>query len=212
LESEETGPRRGLWAWPTRLTGSPEERAITDFSIRTLARKLVISQDGFRAFPFLIAFFVISGFRAVCQFPAELPANWIFRLAEAHWADAARRAIRRHALAGLPPTLVILLSLELFMWDWRHVLLHGAFQLMTGALLIEAMFWTFDKVPFTCSYFPGNISLSLLAGLYLHGFTTTAFIWQISNVRWTDMWLFRRPSRAVRFDAEEPEIRAPDLT
>jgi len=101
---------------------------------------------------------------------------------------------------------------KLFMWDWRHVLLHGAFQLMTGALLIEAMFWTFDKVPFTCSYLPGNISLSLLAGLYLHGFTTTAFIWQISNVRWTEMWLFRRPSRAARFDAEEPEIRALDVT
>jgi hypothetical protein len=260
LESEEVSQRKSLWTLPTRLIRSPEERAIADFSIRTLARsrkhrlflstyisvglsfalifalavrsgKLVISEDGLRAFPFLIAFFVISGFRAVCQFPAELPANWIFRLAEANWTEAARRAIRKHAVVGgLLPTLVIVLPLELIMWDWPHVLLHGAFQLMTGALLIEAMFWTFDKVPFTCSYFPGNINLSLLAGLYLYGFTTYSFhladlersmdrhwgyaalAFTVAGVLLTFLWLRYRPSSTVRFDAEEPAIRALDLT
>jgi hypothetical protein len=41
--------------------------------------------------------------------------------------------------------------------------------------LIEAFFWTFDKVPFTCSYLPGTSSLALLAGLYFFGFTNYAF-------------------------------------
>jgi len=37
------------------------------------------------------------------------------------------------------------------------------------------MFWRFGKVPFTCSYFAGKTSLSILAALYLYGFTTYAF-------------------------------------
>ncbi len=260
LESEEFSQHINASMWPMRLIRCPGERAIAEFSIKTLARsrkhrlflstyisvglsfgtlfalavrsgKLELSQDGLRAFPFLIVFFVISGFRAVCQFPADLPANWIFRLSEARSTEAARRAIRRHVVfGGLIPALVFLLPLELALWDWPVGFLHCAFQLLTGALLVEAMFWTFDKIPFTCSYFPGNMNLSLLAGLYLYGFTTYSF--HLADVeRWMEThwsyaalaftvcglllavsWLRRAPSSTVRFDADEPVIRTLDLT
>ena len=53
--------------------------------------------------------------------------------------------------------------------------MHMLLQLTAGALLIELMFWKFGKVPFTCSYFAGKTSLSILAVLYLYGFTTYSF-------------------------------------
>lgn len=259
LESEITSAPGTMWKWPARLIRCPEERAIAHFSIRILARsrkhrlflatyisaglsfallfalavgsgKLELSQDGLRAFPFLIAFFVISGFRAVCQFPADLHANWIFRLAEAKWTEVARSAIRKLANAGLVATLIIVVPVEFLVWDWRQVMLHGAFQLAAGALLIEAMFWTFDKVPFTCSYFPGNTNLSLLAGLYLYGFTSysfhlaelelalekdwrlAAFAFAAAGVLLGVSWRRKSAPANVRFDAEEPVVRSLNLT
>lgn len=63
--------------------------------------------------------------------------------------------------------------------------MHLLVQLTAGALLIELMFWRFGKVPFTCSYFAGKTSLSVLAGLYLYGFTTYSFnMADLEKTRW----------------------------
>ena len=260
LESEEAQIRIEPWTVPAGLLTSAEERAIAEFSVKTMARsrkhrlflatyasaglafgvlfavavrsgKLVLSEDGFRAFPFLVTFFVISGFRAVCQFPAELSANWLFRMTEARWAAVARGAVRKQALlGGLLPALALLLPLELFVWDWRSVAVHAVFQLLAGALLVEAMFWRFDKVPFTCSYFAGAVNLSLLAGLYLYGFTAYSFHlaqWEariegdagaalatfgVAILLLALSWMRRGEAAEVRFDGEEPAIRTLDLT
>ncbi len=128
------------------LVRSPEERAIFEFSGKTLARsrkhqlflvtylsvgislavnfaaevragKLVLSEEGARAFPFLIAFFVISGFRAVFQFPAELASNWLFRITETRWAEISRSVTRKRVLvSGLAPVLLLLLPAEIAVW------------------------------------------------------------------------------------------------
>src|SRR5260221_5205444 len=110
-----------------------------------------------RAFPFLIAFFAISGFRTVFQFPAELASNWLFRITEARWAEIARSVTRKRVLvSGLGPVLLLLLPFEIAVWGGWRAPLHTVFQFAAGAMLIELMFWSFDKVPFTCSYFPGR--------------------------------------------------------
>jgi hypothetical protein len=242
------------------FSGSEEERVVSAFTFRTLASsnkhrlflatylsvgvavailfatavragKLMLSVDGLRALPFTIAFFVISGFRAVSQFPAELPANWIFRLAEANWLEAARRSLRKQALiCGLVPALLATLPVAIAICDWEVVILHGAFQLLAGALLIEAMFWAFDKVPFTCSYSAGRTNLSLLAGIYLYGFTTYSFnlaelerrmetsgvlagiIFTVAAVLLAYAWQRKPPGALLRFDGEEPLIQTLDLT
>src|SRR5208337_3844534 len=108
-------------------------------------------------------------FRAVFQFPAELASNWLFRLTESRWAEISRSATRKRVLvSGLAPVL-LLLALA------TRSPLRILFQFAAGALLIELMFWAFDKVPFTCSYFPGRTNLSVLFVLYLYGFTTYSF-------------------------------------
>lgn len=260
LESEDTQVRMRQLSLPAWTLRSAEEHAIAEFSLRTLTRsrkhrlflatyisvglafgilfavavrsgRLVLSEAGFRAFPFLVTFFVISGFRAVAQFPADLQANWLFRLTESRWAAIARGAVRKQAVAGaLIPALLVLLPVELLRWDWRTIVFHGLFQLLAGALLVEVIFWSFDKVPFTCSYFAGTVNLSLLAGFYLYGFTSYSF--HLADLeKWTEndsstavvafgtgaalliaSWMRRETAAAVRFDGEEPEIRTLDLT
>jgi len=205
LESEESAPRVRSSFAPAALLRSPEERALFQFTGKTLVRsrkhqlflltylsvgvalaikfatavpkgQLALSDDGARAFPFLIVFFAVSGFRAVFQFPAELQANWLFRLTETRWAEISRRVARKRVLAsGLALTLLLLLPAEIAIWPGWRVPLHTLFQLATGALLIEFIFWTFDKVPFTCSYFPGRTNLSTLFVIYLYGFSYYSF-------------------------------------
>jgi hypothetical protein len=250
---------RGFSVLRSAWTASPEEQAIFAFCRKTLARstkhrlflatwlsvgisagmlvalsvrkgKLEWSPEGVRAVPFLIAFFVISGFRTVFQFPADLACNWLLQITESRWAEMARRAARKAVLvSGLLPVLLTILPFEIFAAGWATGLIHVVFQIAVGALLIELMFWRFDKVPFTCSYFAGKTSLSLLAALYLYGFT----IWSFNmadlekaleqRITWLAIFfatafaalaVFRRRSPSaseVIFDGSEPLIRTLDL-
>ena len=260
LETEDTEsrkPRRSLF---DRFMASEEERAIFRFTGRILARsarhrlflatywsvgiaigllttvavrngRVGASPDGLRSFPLLIAFFMVSGYRAAFQFPAELGSNWLFRITEERWAETSRRATRKRVIAsGLVPALLVLLPFEMTWWGGIFGLFHAAFQLATGALLIEILFWSFDKVPFTCSYFPGKVNLALLSGLFLYGFTTYSF--QMADLEaaleghpgrvvlffvsagglLAVCWRRRRAASEVRFDAHEPEIQTLDLT
>jgi hypothetical protein len=55
-------------------------------------------------------------------------------------------------------------------------LFHIAVQAVAGMLLIEVLFYSFDKIPFTCSYFPGGLNLIFLAVAYFYGFTSYSFL------------------------------------
>jgi hypothetical protein len=123
-----------------------------------------------------------------------------------------------------------LLPIEMAVWSGWRVPLHSIFQLAAGALLIELMFWTFDKVPFTCSYFPGRTSLSILFVLYLYGFTNYSFhmadlelalegralygllFFGLAAIALTLSWRRHPAASEVRFDAAEPVIQTLDLS
>jgi hypothetical protein len=244
---------------PHWLARSLQERAIFGFAGKTLARsqkhqffiatyfsaglaialffgvairdgKIVLSPDGARAVAFVMGFFVISGFRAVFQFPAELASNWLFRMTEARWTEVSRSATRKLVLAiSLVPLLLFALPLEIASWGWFTVLEHSLVQLVAAALLVELLFWNFDKVPFTCSYFPGTKSLAVLAVLYIYGITGYSFnmadLERAMERHWPVGVLFlvgaavtlilawrRHPAAAgVRFDGSEPVIQSLEL-
>jgi hypothetical protein len=244
---------------PQWLVRSPEERALFGFAAKTLARsqkhqfllatyfsvglsialffgvavragKLALSPDGARSAAFVLGFFLISGLRGAFQFPAELGSNWIFRSTEARWTEVSRSATRKLVLAiGLVPLLVFSLPIELAAWNWPAVLEHSAVQLMAAAILVELLFWNFDKVPFTCSYFPGRTNLALLVVLYIYGITGYSFhmadLERALERRWTVAILFfavaaavltlawrRHPmADGVRFDGSEPVIQSLEL-
>ena len=260
LESEDTSSRTPALSPMGRFIHLPEERAIFEFSGRILARstkhrmfvacylsvgisfglltalvvragKLSLSHEGLRSFPFLIAFFVISGLRAALQFPAELASNWVFRLTESSWAEVARTATRKRVLVGgLLPVLLLTLPFEIAVWGWAQGAMHFFFQLTCGALLIELLFWTFTKVPFTCSWCPGRMNVALLAVAYLYGFTSYSFrmadlekaidanslygvyFFVPAAMLLAASWRRNSAAGSVRFDATEPELQILDLT
>jgi hypothetical protein len=242
------------------MPGSTKERAIFHFTGRILARssrhrlflasywsvgiaigliasvavrngQLGISPEGLRAFPLLIVFFVVSGFRVAFQFPSELASNWLFRTTEEQWTETSRRATRKRVLAsGVLPILLAFLPLEIGYWGLGTGIYHAIFQLAADALLVELLFWSFDKVPFTCSYFPGKANFALLFGMYLYGFTAYSF--RMSDLEaalearplWAVLffaaavailafcWRRSPKSAEVRFDANEPTIQTLGLT
>ena len=253
------------WRVPKWVVRTEEERALFGFVGKTLTRspkhqfllatylsvglsialffgiaihdgKIALSPDGERSVAFVMGFFVISGFRGIFQFPAELASNWLFRITEARWTEVSRSATRKLVLAvGLVPLLIFSLPLEiaaveLGSWNWLKVLEHSAVQLMTAALLVEVLFWNFDKVPFTCSYFPGTTSLALLLALYVYGITGYSFhmadVESATERHWTVALLFyalaaaalilswrRHPAAGgVRFDGSEPVIQSLELS
>ena len=260
LEAVMTSSQGPGWNYSHRLIRRPQERAIFDFSGKTLARsqkhqlflatymsvglsigllfaiavqggRMVWSDDGVRSFPFIIAFFAISGFRAVFQFPADLASNWLFRVTEVRWSEMSRSATRKRVLVtGLVPVLLLAVPFEILAGEGRNISVHLIFQLLGGALLIELMFWSFDKVPFTCSYFPGRTNLAILAVLYLYGFTGYSF--NMADLESTLerrlvllllcftsaalllrlSWRRRPQSSSIRFDGEEPTIQTLDLS
>ena len=244
---------------PKWLAQSPEEHALFAFAGKTLARsqkhqffiatyfsaglaialffglairngKVALSPGGARSVAFVLAFFAISGFRAVFQFPAELASNWIFRMTEARWTEVSRSATRKLVLAvSLVPLLLLSLPLEIAEWNWPTVLEHLAVQLIAAAFLVELLFWNFDKVPFTCSYFPGTTSLAVLGVLYIYG--VTGFSFHMADLEramerhwWVAVLFFagaaaalmlawrRHPtSDGVRFDGSQPVIQSLEL-
>ncbi len=205
LEADDTLARRPARDRLRWLAASPEEWAIFAFCRKTLARstkhrlflatwlsvgisaglfvalsvdngKLAWSPDGARSFPFLIAFFVVSGLRTVFQFPADLACNWILQITESRWGEVARRAARKVVfVSGLAPLFLLILCGEVLATGIGRGLVHVLFQIAAAALLSDVMFWNFGKVPFTCSYFAGKMNLVLLAVFYVYGFTSYSF-------------------------------------
>jgi hypothetical protein len=226
LEAEDSQERHPDFAMPEYIFASPAERGIYGFSGSTIARstkhrlfvatylsfgialgllstfvvhdgQIGLSPQGLRSFPLLVVFFAVSGLRAAFLFPAELPSNWLFQITEDSWSEASRRASRKRVLAScLLPTLFLFAPVEAVAWGWRIELFHFAFQISTGALLVEALFWNFDKVPFTCSCLSGKVNLAVLAGLYLFGFTSYSF--QMADL---EAWLEGRTTYAIVFVA-----------
>ena len=260
LEAEDTTSRRPRRGLPARWFSSPEEQAIFRFTGRTLARSakhrlflatywsvgisagaltsisvrdgaIAFSRDGLRSLPFLLGFFALSGFRGIFQFPAELNANWLFRITEFRWTEKARIASRKRVLvSGLMPVSLLCLAFELALRGFSEGFFDAAFQFAAGMLLIEILFWRFETVPFTCSYFQGKVNLSLLLIVYIWGFTSYSF--RLANLETavsghallqalffasaaaaiTLSWRRKPVAEAVSFDASEPYITTLDLT
>ena len=126
--------------------------------------------------------------------------------------------------------LLFSLPWEIAGWDWPIVLEPLAVQLVAAGLLVEVFFWNFDKVPFTCSYFPGRTGVALLGVFYIYGITGYSFhladIESAIERSWAIAMLFfagaavalvvswrRHPAGGgVRFDGSEPEIQALELS
>jgi hypothetical protein len=121
--------------------------------------------------PLACSAILVPGIKHVIRIPAELPANWIFKVTEGlgrrEWMKAVDRFLLIYALG---PLYVFIVPLAIYSLGWTIATRMVALQLVTSLIVFEATFYSWQQLPFACSYRPGqrstvNIILSYLAVL-----------------------------------------------
>ena len=123
--------------------------------------------------PFILVYCLVVGLRFIFEIPADLRANWIFKMqidAGAGESVALGRALAWTILA--PLLIVACLPAYAYGWGWPVALLHLGYAGVMTWLLVETMIVRLRKIPFTCSLpmFKENafvVVFLLFVGFYL---------------------------------------------
>ncbi len=204
-----------------------------------LAMVFGISRDGVEgasvallSMPLVLSFFMLSGLRVVFNMPVFLEANWLFQITE----DNERRKL----LWGVRKAVLVFAVLPLFaaLFPWHvsllgagKALLHLWYDLVLSWILMEGLLFHFYKVPFTCSYPPGQSQNIVWWGAYWFCFTIYAFsmaslenrlldrpvrlavfcgLGTLALLVWTAFWT-RRDFTFIYEDRLEPMVRELNL-
>jgi hypothetical protein len=119
--------------------------------------------------PFILAFCVLVGMRLAFAIPADLRANWLFRLWITSGDDIARPVARRVltmlSLSWLLPACFVY---SVLLWGWFVASIHAAIFAACCIALVEILLVRFRTIPFTCPYpaFQSHSALLGVAGLF----------------------------------------------
>jgi hypothetical protein len=118
--------------------------------------------------PLIMSFFILVGLRFIFTVPADLQANWVFKIIDKHLLERSFSGVHKFMLAAvLIPLLVVFAPCYLVIWPPRMVLGHIVYALILSLILIELLLFEFIKLPFACSYLPGKAKIILLWPLYV---------------------------------------------
>jgi hypothetical protein len=176
---------------------------------------------------------LLIGLRHLFSIPAELRANWIFRLTEREGRGQWLRAIDHFALFSVAPVMLLLpLPLEAAMLGWRAAGEVIVFA-VGGLLVYERLFFEAEKLPFTCSYLPGKrpawalvltfigvVSLLPVANLMLVSLLESRLSAALFVVLLIATWTWNHRMRELSWaelplmyeDAPEPAVRTLNLS
>jgi hypothetical protein len=123
--------------------------------------------------PLTLTFVILSGLRFIFTIPAELRANWVFRMSESADRHVYHRAVRKAMFLLMTlPVLLPVFAVEAILWGTDLAGAHALLNALLSWVLVEASLASFHKIPFTCSYLPGKANLPYSAGLYFAIFAT----------------------------------------
>lgn len=118
--------------------------------------------------PLTAAMILIPGMRHALSLPAELPANWVFRMTEsegrAQWMSAVETFVAVYCLA---PIFVLLAPAAIMVLGWPVGLRTMTLQALVSLSIFELLFSNWQQLPFTCSYTAGKRPLASIVGRYL---------------------------------------------
>ena len=101
--------------------------------------------------------FAILGVRVVTSMPHALRANWIFRMTEIRGVAAYLSAVRQALFVlAMAPVWLLLAVLFLLRWPTWQIAGHLVLLGLVGIIVVELSLYGFHKLPFTCSYLPGQ--------------------------------------------------------
>jgi len=140
---------------------------------RREAFPIKLSARGVLEAPAVLSFLLVAGWRSTFGIPYELAANWIFQMTTRKGAADFRKAIRKWLfVCRVLPLYVVVACFEFSWFDPRMAISHLVVDLITTAFLVEALFFGFRKVPFTCAYLQSKLQLAFYAVLYLFAYTS----------------------------------------
>jgi hypothetical protein len=182
------------------------------------APAVILTAVGMLPVPLILTFLCVTGLRSAFNLPAELRANWVFQTAESEDRVRHIRAARKWVVTmGLAPLMLALLPFEIAFRGWEGVI-HLTFALVAALVLLNLLLIWFRKIPFTCSYFPGKMSLGAMALVFLVGYLT----YVVALSRLESNWM-HAPLRLATFYAaalaalaglrwlEQRELRVDDI-
>jgi hypothetical protein len=141
--------------------------------------------------PLILNYCLLIGIRLIFDIPANLAANWIFRLL---LEGSSAVAVARRAMISLvlPWLFGIALPVYLYFWGWKVAVLHTALVTVWSLLLSQILLVRFRKLPFTCTYPPFRHSAVVAAIVYVLGFL--AFAGMTSELEFN---MLLRPAAAI---------------
>jgi hypothetical protein len=180
-------------AWEMPWPRTPLSRAILQFSGRSLARSrqmrlifalyagagLALAMTSVQrgkwgeasesllgaSIVFLLA--VGVGARVVFAMPLHLKANWIFQITELEPNQRYLQAIRvAFFMIGTAGPVLLAVGCLASIWPLQTVLGHALVLGLIAWVLGEFCLQAFSKIPFTCSYLPGQSGLHVRAGAF----------------------------------------------
>ena len=99
--------------------------------------------------PLVMSFFILCGLRFIFTVPAELNANWIFRLVPEASPQEYLSGVRKVMwIFGVAPLSAALFPFYAALWGVEASLLHLIFVLTLAGILAEVLLLRFQKVPF----------------------------------------------------------------
>ena len=189
-------PTLRSWSLLGLLTRDPRRQAILQFMAKVLARSRVqrlvlmayagagvalmlnsvlIAGRSAPVLPFVALYWpvgfslvMIAGIRHAFAMPVELPANWIFRLTESQGRRQWMSAVERFVVACIiAPIHLLNLPVAAAALGWPVAVRMTLLQALVSLAVFDIMFYSWQQLPFTCSYTPGRDSLISSLGGWL---------------------------------------------
>ena len=118
---------------------------------------------------YIVVLFVAAAIRFGVGVPLTLPANWLFRITEGAGVRPYQRGSRQAAFTACVLPVAVLLPLHASLWTWDVVAFHAVVGVLYAEFIVEFLFHTLEKVPFTAPYVSGSIRLKTRWWAYFCG-------------------------------------------
>jgi predicted permease len=127
-----------------------------------------IPQFVFLYWPLGFSFVSLAGIRHAFVMPAEWKANWLFRVTESQGRREWMRAVERFVIVCIiAPIHLLSLPGSAALLGLPTALRLTFLQALVSLAVFEFLFYSWQQLPFTCSYVPGKSSLMLQLGAWL---------------------------------------------
>ena len=128
------------------------------------------------AVPMTFSLLLLAGFRYIFRLPVELRANWMFRITEPGYASEMLGGVERFLFYwGAIPIAIFAALIEVLSLGLSTGLIASVDCLLISLILIEALLISFDRIPFTSSYVPGQ--RPFIESLLKYSVIATTYIW-----------------------------------